>query len=147
MKKAIIVIIVLLVIGLIIWGYSVATVPKSPAPDTMNMSSAEQPATTTQTTQPATTQTAQPAQTSSAVSVDIAGYAFSPSALTVKKGTTVTWTNRDTAPHTVTGDNGGPASGELKNGGTYSYTFNTTGTFAYHCTVHPSMKATVTVTE
>ena len=81
------------------------------------------------------------------VSVDIRGFAFSPSALTVKRGTVVTWTNSDSAPHTVTGNNGGPASGTLSQGNTYSYTFTSVGTFPYYCAIHPSMNGSITVTE
>ncbi|MBI3572843.1 MAG: cupredoxin domain-containing protein [Candidatus Kerfeldbacteria bacterium] len=78
--------------------------------------------------------------------VTMSNLTFSPSSLTVKKGTAVTWTNNDSVAHTVTGDNGGPASGQLGNGKTYSFTFDTVGTVAYHCSNHPSMTASVTVT-
>ncbi len=75
--------------------------------------------------------------------VTIANFAFSPSSLTVKRGTTVTWTNTDSAPHTVTG---GPLSSPtLGQGARYSYTFKTTGTFSYICAIHPFMHGSVTV--
>ena len=81
-------------------------------------------------------------------SVEIADFAFTPANITVKKGTTVTWTNKDSAVHTVSGDTSdGPNSGNLSNGGTYSFTFNTAGTFGYHCNPHQTMHGTVTVTE
>jgi plastocyanin len=89
-------------------------------------------------------------------SVTIENFAFSPANITVKKGTTVTWTNKDSAAHTVTvtGDNSpssgvsaGPDSGTLASGKTYSYTFSGTGMFKYHCAIHPSMTGTVTVTD
>lgn len=79
--------------------------------------------------------------------VTIQNFSFSPTALTVTKGTTVTWTNNDSAAHTITGDNGGPASGSIASGQSYNYAFNTAGTFSYHCALHPSMTATVTVTQ
>lgn len=79
--------------------------------------------------------------------VIIEKYAFSPKLLTVKKGTTVTWTNKDIAKHTVTGKNGGPASALFGQGESYSYTFDTAGTFDYFCEPHPYMTATVEVTE
>ncbi len=79
------------------------------------------------------------------VSIQIASFAFSPTTITVKRGTNVVWTNNDSAPHTVTGDNDGPASGTLQTGGVYSFIFNNLGTFNYHCSFHPSMKATVIV--
>jgi plastocyanin len=80
-----------------------------------------------------------------AEAVAITNFAFSPATLTVHKGTTVTWTNNDSAPHMVTGDNGGPSSSPLSKGKSYSYTFNAVGSFPYHCSIHPYMKATVQV--
>lgn len=84
------------------------------------------------------------------VSATISGNAFQPASLTIKKGTKVTWTNNDSVEHTVTADTtaaNAPDSPQLDQGDTYSFTFNDTGTFAYHCTPHPNMKATVTVVE
>jgi amicyanin len=81
-----------------------------------------------------------------AASVSISGFAFGPATLTVKKGATVTWTNRDTAPHTVTSDSGSVlGSDTLKTGQSYSATFTEAGTFSYHCAFHPMMKATIVV--
>ncbi len=82
-------------------------------------------------------------------SVSIQNYAFSPAAVTVKKGATVTWTNKDTVGHTVTESDGqsGPSSSTLNQGQSYSYTFGTAGTFHYKCTIHPYMTGTVTVTD
>jgi len=78
--------------------------------------------------------------------VAIAGFAYSPASLTVSVGTTVTWTNGDRAPHTVTSSGSGPlASPTLHQGGTYSYTFTQPGTYAYYCAIHPFMHGTVTV--
>jgi plastocyanin len=82
-----------------------------------------------------------------AVKVAIQGFAFSPAKLTVPIGTTVTWTNMDTAGHTVTSDNGAwPDSGTIDNGKSFSFTFKKAGKFTYHCAVHPSMVASITVT-
>jgi plastocyanin len=80
--------------------------------------------------------------------VTIKGFAFSPAAITVKVGTTVTWTNQDADAHTVTSqNNSGPlSSAALNTGQTFSYTFTKPGTYAYLCTIHPFMTATVTVT-
>ncbi len=83
--------------------------------------------------------------TSPTTSVTISGFAFSPASLSVTKGTKVTWTNNDAASHTVTGSTG-PSSGTLSAGSTYSYTFDTAGTFSYHCAFHSGMTGTVTVT-
>ncbi len=81
------------------------------------------------------------------VSVAIKDYKFSPTPLKVKKGTKVTWTNEDVAKHTVTGDTGTWESKLLAQGETYSHTFDTVGTFPYHCAPHPYMKAAVEVVE
>ncbi len=101
------------------------------------------PATTTTPTTPTTT------TPTASNAVSIIGMAFSPKALTVTKGTTVTWTNNDTVSHTVVESDSktGPASKTLAPGGTYSFAFDTVDTFSYHCTIHSSMTGTVTVTE
>ncbi|MDY9923198.1 cupredoxin family copper-binding protein [Methanobacterium sp.] len=78
-------------------------------------------------------------------SVSIQNFAFNPSTLTVKAGTTVTWTNKDSTNHPVASDTGVFASGDLNNGDSYSYTFNQTGNYPYHCTTHTSMKGTIIV--
>jgi plastocyanin len=72
--------------------------------------------------------------------------------LTVPVGTTVTWTNRDGVPHTSTsGVPGTPSdvwdSPQLGNSNSFAFTFNQAGEFPYFCRIHPSMTATVTVTE
>jgi len=89
-------------------------------------------------------------QPTSTDSVTIQNFAFSPASITVKKGTTVTWTNKDATPHTVTQDSGTTGadldSPHLSQGQTYKETFNTVGTFHYHCSIHPNMTGTVTVT-
>jgi plastocyanin len=81
--------------------------------------------------------------------VTIENFAFNPANITVKKGTTVTWTNKDSSPHTVIETDGqtGPNSGDLATGKTFTFTYNTVGTFKYHCSIHSSMTGTVTVTE
>jgi plastocyanin len=71
------------------------------------------------------------------------GLTFSPAALAIKVGTTVTWTNTSQVPHTVFGS--GIDSGLIPVGGSFSYTFATTGTFPYVCTFHPGMTGTITV--
>jgi len=84
----------------------------------------------------------------SANTVEIKGYAFAPAAVTVPVGTTVTWVNEDSVPHTVTGKSG-PAkfdSGQIASGGSWSGTFMTPGTYDYYCADHPQMVARITVT-
>lgn len=80
--------------------------------------------------------------------VAIKNFAFSPATLKVKVGARVTWTNQDTDAHTVTSaGSGGPLhSAALATHATYSYTFTKPGTYAYLCTIHPFMTATVEVT-
>jgi len=78
--------------------------------------------------------------------IKISNFAFSPSTITIKKGDTIKWTNLDSVRHTVTSDSGNELNSNLlSNGESYSNTFSQTGTFNYHCTPHPSMKARVIV--
>ena len=80
------------------------------------------------------------------ITTDSSGnFAFSPAKLTIPVGTTVIWKNMTAAPHTVTSDDGKTFNGMLPTGGTFSFTFTQTGTFAYHCNIHPYMKAMIIV--
>ncbi len=81
----------------------------------------------------------------SAGAVDISGFAFDPDGLIISVGVAVTWTNSDSATHTATADDGEFDSGDMGNGDTFAYTFNTAGTYAYHCGIHSSMTAAITV--
>ncbi|MDB4978100.1 MAG: plastocyanin [Candidatus Peribacteria bacterium] len=82
------------------------------------------------------------------MSVSIQNFSFQPQTITVRRGSTLTWTNQDSASHTVTRDaSDGPMSPTLSSGQSYSYTFNSTGTFTYHCSIHPDMHGTVVVTD
>ncbi|GHO45094.1 cupredoxin domain-containing protein [Ktedonospora formicarum] len=99
-------------------------------------------ATTAPTTVPTTEATTVP---SGGDSVSIAQFAFAPESLTVKVGTKVTWTNNDSATHTVTSDQGAFDSGALAPGSKFSFTFSKAGTYTYHCSIHPSMTATIVV--
>ena len=81
--------------------------------------------------------------------VEVANFAFTPSSLTVKAGTTVTWHfDQPSAPHNVVDLANPPVfnSGTPKGTGTYSFTFTTPGTYNYVCQVHPNMHGTVIVT-
>ena len=88
-------------------------------------------------------------QQSAAVSaqgqINISNYSFNPATLTVKSGTTVTWTNNDPVAHKVVSDSPAFSSDNIPQGGTYSFTFSTAGTYAYHCQIHPSMTGTIVV--
>ena len=83
---------------------------------------------------------------SSALQIAIRDFAFQPSDLTVPAGTTLSWTNHDGAPHTVTFRNGMGDSGTLSSDQSFSYTFATPGSYAYYCRIHPNMTAEVKVT-
>jgi len=82
---------------------------------------------------------------SAANTVTIQNMAFNPSTLNVQVGTTVTWINKDSVTHDVVSDTGLFTSGNLTNGMSYNYTFNQTGSFPYHCAIHPSMTGTIVV--
>jgi len=75
----------------------------------------------------------------------IKGFSFQPEVLKVKVGAKVTWTNDDTVAHTVTADTTSFASGNLQPGGSFSFMFIRPGTYAYHCSIHPSMHGSVVV--
>lgn len=75
----------------------------------------------------------------------IKDFIFTPMTLTVKTGTTVSWTNMDDEPHTVVSDTGLFRSSGLDTNETYSYKFDKPGTYYIACSIHPRMVATVVV--
>lgn len=80
------------------------------------------------------------------ISVEIKDFAFNPDTITVPAGTTVVWTNRDSALHTVASTSGIFDSGVIDQGKSFSYTFQEPGTYDYYCMIHPHMNAKVIVT-
>src|SRR5674476_325016 len=97
-----------------------------------------------------TTPASTPSSSAGGTSVAIANYAFTPQTLTVKAGTTVTWTNDDSVPHNViSATNMSPsatttsafASGNFNQGQTFTFTFSKPGTYYYVCSIHASMPA------
>jgi plastocyanin len=84
-----------------------------------------------------------PAPASAAVT--IGNFTFKSQVLTVKPGTTVTWTNADDIPHTVTSNAGAFKSKVLDTGDRFSFTFAKAGQFGYFCSLHPHMTGTVIV--
>ena len=89
---------------------------------------------------------AQNAPQASAGAISIDNFTFTPQTLTVKAGTTVTWTNRDDIPHGIASeDNGFARSKALDTDDSYSFTFTTPGTYKYFCYVHPHMTGTIVV--
>jgi plastocyanin len=126
------VVVVVGIIGAVVYGLN-----QKKSSDTMHMDMNKSGSTSKSSSDAATA--------TNAVSID--NFAFSPSAITVKVGTKVTWTNRDGVQHSVIGDNlselNSPA---MDKGATYSFTFTKAGSYTYHCGIHPSMTGTVEVT-
>lgn len=81
-----------------------------------------------------------------ATEVTIRDFAYEPAEIEITAGTTVTWTNEDTVPHTATDADGAFDTGTIDGGGgTGSHTFDTPGSFRYICAFHPNMEALVVV--
>jgi plastocyanin len=96
---------------------------------------------------PATPATATATEVQAApAAVSIQGFAFAPASLEIPAGTTVTWTNSDATAHTATADDGSWDTGNIDPGASASVTFDTPGTYTYHCTYHSNMTATIVVT-
>jgi plastocyanin len=85
------------------------------------------------------------ASAAESVPVSIANFAFAPADLTVAPGTTVTWTNHDDIPHTVTSTDGAFRSHALDTDDSFSFTFEKTGSYRYFCSLHPHMVGTIRV--
>lgn len=103
----------------------------------------------TDTTDPAST-TPDATSDSGAVTVRVAGMRFTPDAVTVRVGESVTWSFEDNdLPHNVTADKSAPVTfrSPIRTTGTFTETFTEPGTYAYTCTLHPDMTGTVFVTE
>ena len=79
-------------------------------------------------------------------SVTIAKFAFAPAALTVQSGQPIVFTNGDPIAHTTTGAGGAWDSGAIAPGASYTLTLDQPGTYSYHCSIHPFMQGTITVT-
>jgi len=99
--------------------------------------------------------------------VTIRDFSFTPSTLSIKAGTTVTWVNQGTMTHTTVSDSSAWSSGDLvppggggggyggggtTPGGSFHFPFNTPGTYPYHCSIHPPASypgfvGTITVTQ
>ncbi|HLD58951.1 MAG TPA: cupredoxin family copper-binding protein [archaeon] len=87
-----------------------------------------------------------PGTTGNGTFVTISNFSFSPSTITTSVGGTVAWVNNDSFQHTIISDSGTELNSNLLPvGQTFSHTFNSAGTYAYHCGIHPSMKGTIIV--
>lgn len=88
----------------------------------------------------------QPIRTNKVV---IQNYTFSPTVITIKKGTSVIWTNLDITSHSIIGDSTAAniQSGALSEGGTFSYSFDEPGEYIYHCGEHSNTSGKIIVTD
>lgn len=78
---------------------------------------------------------------------DFNSWTYAPGTMTVHVGDKIIWTNTGQAAHTVTADDGSAFnSGTIEAKAQFTWTFTKAGTFPYHCTFHPWMKGTITVT-
>jgi plastocyanin len=124
--------------------------PPTTAPSTTAPSTTAPPTTAAPVTDPF--QPVAPPAPAATLHVSIVDFAFSPAAITVTAGTTVTWTNTGSAIHSVTSDTGAfdsspscPGGPCISPGSSYSHLFSQAGRFSYHCRVHPFMTGTVVV--
>lgn len=86
-----------------------------------------------------------PTPSSPAATVAIQGFAFVPDTVRITKGSSVEWTNKDSAPHTATELSTVFDSGSLSTNQKFSFKFNTAGTYSYHCLIHSMMKTAVVI--
>lgn len=147
--RAVIAIIIIVLIGAVVYFIQRGSSPQYVAPAPVPTIVFEQPSVTPEQDSPTQGQissTPSPAVNSSAITIQ--NFTFNSASMTVKKGTKVTWTNQDSAAHQIVSDPTGAIfkSDPLNTDDSYSFTFNQTGTFPYHCGTHPSMKGTVIVT-
>ena len=82
-------------------------------------------------------------QAAAAVAID--NFTFNPHSITIKAGTTVTWTNKDDIPHAVAATDRSFKSKTLDTEDHYAFTFMTPGTYQYFCSLHPHMTGTIVV--
>lgn len=122
---------------------SVATTA-APAASDASPTTVAAPADTTAATTLAPTGDTTGAPATTGTAVDIAGFKFGPAELDLSVGDTVTWTNSDAQAHTATAS-GTFDTGSIAPGASAMATFDTAGTFAYICSFHPFMKATIVV--
>lgn len=79
------------------------------------------------------------------VKIAAKNFMFTPTSLTIKAGSTVTWTNFDNEPHTVVSDTGLFRSGALDTNEGFTFKFDKPGTYRFICSIHPQMVGTIVV--
>ncbi len=80
-----------------------------------------------------------------ATKIVVKEFMFAPTPLTIKAGSTVTWTNMDDEPHTAVSDTGLFKSGGMDTNESFSFKFDKPGTYHYTCSIHPRMVGTIIV--
>ncbi|PIN86809.1 hypothetical protein COV19_02960 [Candidatus Woesearchaeota archaeon CG10_big_fil_rev_8_21_14_0_10_44_13] len=147
MKRTIMLMLVFLMTAIVLAGCSSGNKNSDGVSITATQQAQPQSPSQDQQAQPQTTggitSSSQDTQAAAAADIKIKSYRFDPVSLTIKAGTTVRWTNEDSAPHSVILDNA--KSPLLQNGGTYQHTFAEKGIYGYSCGVHPSMKGEILV--
>lgn len=81
----------------------------------------------------------------STAEIKIDNFTFAPTTIVVRKGTSITWTNRDDIPHTVVENNKLFKSHVLDTGEAFTFTPTQPGTYKYYCSIHPKMTAELVV--
>jgi plastocyanin len=146
MKK---IILIFLVVVFLIFGctvqqkYAVKDTSGAVIPEKASVPAVEKNTAVPTETKTITQKVAELAKAPLTANVMIKGFAFTPNPLKIKAGTTVIWTNQDSAPHLVKFDSF--ESDTLSNGGSYEHRFDTAGTYDYSCGIHPSMKGQIVV--
>ena len=126
-------------------GGGATTAPATPAPQAPTAAAASDPAATEEPVPPSEVAPAcEVVDGDGSTTADIAGFAF-PAGLSVPAGTTITWTNRDRAPHTVTFDDGSCSSGSIGAGASRTVRYDLPGTYPFHCAIHPNMTGSLEV--
>lgn len=96
----------------------------------------------------ATTEPAASAPAGGGVKISMKNIAFSPKAVTVKVGQTITWVDDESVEHNVTANGGADFKSEdFGQGGTYKFTPKKPGEISYECTIHPGMDGKITVVQ
>jgi plastocyanin len=113
--------------------------------DNSGSATTEPTSTTASTTTSTTASTTTGAKPVEGDAVTVEDFSFHPENLQVSVGTTVTWTNRDSATHTASADDGLFDTKSMQPGTSHTFTFERVGTFTYHCNIHPTMTAEIIV--
>ncbi|HMA47955.1 MAG TPA: plastocyanin/azurin family copper-binding protein, partial [Frankiaceae bacterium] len=116
------------------------TAPAATTAATTGQAATSAPAATTAAAAPCADSTG-----TTTVSASVANFTWS-QPINAKVGDVITWANDDSAPHRVVLDDGSCGmSGNIAGGGKRSLVFTVAGTYAFHCSVHPTMKGTITI--